>query len=315
VIAGRLLRILVIGVLQIVIVSLLVFLLLDISPGNPAQEVAGQFATPAQVHYVAQALGLDKPLYAQYWTWLSHAAQLNFGQSLLQPESVWKVVLSGIPVTVSLVFMSMVLSVILALIFGTAAALAPEGILDRVVRFLSSLAVATPGFWLALVATSLFAVRLHVLPAVGYVAFTQNPWQWFLHLLLPTIALAGVPVGELTRQVRGAFQEVLGSEYLLAARAKGIPRRALIYKHALKNAMVPVITVLGVRTSHLLGGTVVAEAIFNLPGVGNALLQATLGRDIPVVLAVTVLIAGVVTLINVLTELSQLYLSPKVRLQ
>jgi peptide/nickel transport system permease protein len=193
------------------------------------------------------------------------------------------------------------------------AALRPGGIVDRLIVAGTSVAVAIPGFFLGLVLVSWFAVGLGWFPAVGYVPITESPAEWLHHIILPAVALSTVSVAEVTRQLRGSLTDVLQSEYIIAARARGVRTRKLVLKHALKNAALPVITILGVRVSQLIGGTVVIETVFNIQGLGRTLVNAALGADIDVVLGVTVVAALVVLVTNLIIDLVQPLLNPRLR--
>ncbi|HVW42001.1 MAG TPA: ABC transporter permease [Amycolatopsis sp.] len=297
----------------LVLVSFLVFLLIDLAPGDAAVSLAGDNASPERIQEVREQLGLDRALPVRYVDWLAGAVHGNLGTSLSTGEPVSSVLLRTIPPTLSVVVVAVVIAVVVAMAGGTLAALKPGSLFDRLMTILASLGVAVPGFWIALVLASEFAVQRHWLPAIGYTPLADGFGPWLQHVILPSLALAALVAAELMRQLRGTLQDALRSDYVLTARAKGLRANKLVFKHALKNAAVPVITVLGVRFATVLGGTVILEAIFNLQGIGQAMLQAVLARDIPTVLGVTVFVTVVVLLTNIAIEVLHPYFNPKVR--
>jgi peptide/nickel transport system permease protein len=301
------------SVVLLLVVSALVFVLIDLAPGDAAVTLAGENATQERIEEVRGELGLDAPLPVRYAEWVGHAITGDLGKSLSTGESVTSIVIRALPPTLSLVILTMVISIVVAVLGGTLAALKPRSIYDRGTTVIAALGVAVPGFWLALVLASEFAVQRPWLPAIGYTPFGDDPLQWTRHLILPALALATVVAAELMRQLRGTLQDALRTDYVMAARAKGVRTGKLVFKHAMKNAAVPVITVLGVRFATLLGGTVILESIFNLQGLGQATLRAVLARDIPVVLGVTVFVTLVVLVTNIAIEMLHPYFNPKVK--
>jgi peptide/nickel transport system permease protein len=301
------------GVLQLAVVVFLIFLLVAASPGDPAARVAGEAASQEQIAEVRTRMGLDDPLVVQFGHWVGSAVTGDLGTSLISNESIASILGRTIAPTLSLLIVSLVITLVVGVIGGALAALRPGGVVDRLIVAGTSVAVAIPGFFLGLVLVSWFAVGLGWFPAVGYVGITENPAEWLHHIILPAIALSTVSVAEVTRQLRGSLTDVLQSEYVVAARARGVPSRILVLKHGLKNAALPVLTILGVRVSQLIGGTVVIETVFNIQGMGRTLVNAALGADIDVVLGVTVVAALVVLVTNVLIDLVQPLLNPRLR--
>jgi peptide/nickel transport system permease protein len=295
------------------LVSLLVFVLLALSPGDPAREVAGEFASPEAVEEARAELGLDQPLVVQYVKWIGAAVHGDLGQSWRTDEEVSTVLSRALGTSLSLVVVSMTISIIFALAGGIISALKPRGFVDRSITLLSSLGVALPSFWVALLLVSWFSVRLGWFPAVGYVPITENPYEWAKHLVLPAISLAGVTTAELARQLRGSLQDVLASDYVLAAHAKGIKGSTVVMKHGLKNALSPALAVLSVRVSQLIGGSVIIETIFNIRGLGLTVVRAALTRDVPIVLGVTVVTSVVVLICSLAIEIIHPFLNPKLR--
>jgi peptide/nickel transport system permease protein len=309
-VAGR--RLLV-AIPLVVFVSFVVFVLIDLAPGDPTNSLAGQNPTPALRAQIRQSLHLDQPLLVRYWRWLSDAVRGNLGKSFVSNLPVRSVLGSRVAVTFSLTLLALAMTIVFGGIGGILGALRPRGIIDRVVTVLSSIAIAIPPFWLGLVLVLVLAVQHHELPSLGYVGFGTDPWQWLRHLVLPAFALSAFGTAELALQLKGSLTDTLGRDFLLAGRAKGLSRSSLVLKHGLKNAAVPVITVLGFRLAQLLGGTVIIEVVFTLPGLGTLALDSTLNHDVPVMLGLVVIATLVVTLINVAVDVSYAYFNPRMR--
>lgn len=302
-----------VSVVLMVLVSFFVFILIDVAPGDAAEQLAGETATPERIEEVREELGLNDPLPVRYARWVGDAVTGDLGESLTTGESVRKAIVRALPPTISLMVVTFAMSLTGALILGTLAALRPGSRLDRTTSVIAALGVAVPGFWIAMVLASEFAVKRSWFPAIGYSSPGDGLWEWLKHLVIPAIALSTLIGAELMRQLRGSLQDALRTDYVLAARAKGIRANKLVFKHAMKNAAVPVITVAGVRFAQLLGGTVILEQIFNLQGLGQATIRAVLARDIPMVLGVTVFSTLVVVVTNLVIEMIHPYFNPKVR--
>jgi peptide/nickel transport system permease protein len=228
-------------------------------------------------------------------------------------ESVDRMIAERLPITLSLTALALVISIVLGLAGGILAALYPRRLPDRLVTVLGSLGIAMPSFWVGLLLVIFFAVDHDWFPALGYAALSDGVGPWLWHLVLPAITLALLPVAEMALQVKGALAEVLGREYILAAQARGLSPASVILKHALKNAAIPVVTVLGFRVAQLLGGTVIVESVFVLNGLGTLAITAALAADVPVLLALTILTTMAVVVINLLVDASYFYFNPKVR--
>jgi peptide/nickel transport system permease protein len=302
-----------IGVPLLLFVSFSVFVLIDLAPGDPAASLAGENATAEQIAAVRQNLHLDDSIVARYVRWLGGAVHGDLGTSLQSGQSVSSLIADKLSVTASIVGMSLLFVLVLALIGGVVGAVRPGGLADRAVTVVASIATAIPPFWLALVLIVYFAINRSWFPAVGYVGPDESILEWLKHLVLPAVALAAVPAAELALQLRGSLAEVLGRDYIMATRAKGLTRRSIIGKHGLKNAAIPVVTVLGFRIAQMLGGTVTIELVFNINGLGRLAVNSTLSHDIPVLLGLVVVTTLVVLVINVLVDISYGYFNPKVR--
>jgi peptide/nickel transport system permease protein len=294
-------------------VSVIVFGLQFLVPGDPAVTLAGENAPPERVEQIRQLLGLDDPIYQQYWRWLTRTVQGDLGRSLLTTQSVGTIIEQRLPVTLSLVSLAIVFSIVFSLFAGVLAATRARRWPDRMVTAGASLGVAIPSFFVGLLLVYVFALSLHWFPAIGFVPLTQDPWQWFVHLLLPAITLALVTAPELTRQLRSGLVDSLGEEYVQAARAKGLSERAVVGKHAMKNAAIPVVTVLGTQIGLLIGGAVLVEKVFGLSGIGSLAVDAVTQRDLAVVQGVVLITCVPIVVINLFVDVSYGYFNPKVR--
>lgn len=295
------------------VLTFLVFVLVDLSSIDPAERVAGEFATPEQVEALREELGLNRPLLERYVDWLSDAVTGDFGRSIISGEPVGTLIWRSVPATLSLVGLTLVLSTVVGTVAGVVAALRVNGLVDRVVTAGSSLFVAVPGFWLAMLLVFVFSVKLGWLPALGYAPLTEGVGPWFEHLLLPAVALSAVPSAEIARQLRGSLVDELESHYVRAARARGISRGSIVVRHALKNAALPVVTILGFRVSQTIGAAVVIERVFGFNGLGSVSVTAAFQSDLNVILAITVITLLVVAVANLLVDLSYGLLNPRVR--
>jgi peptide/nickel transport system permease protein len=306
-----------IGIPLILIVSFLVFLLIDFAPGDPAVTLAGENPTPERIETVRKELRLDDPLPVRYVRWVADAAHGDLGKSFETTEPVRPVIFRSFSVTASLVVVALVMTLILSSILGIAAALRPGKLIDRGVTVVSSFAVAVPSFWLGLILIKAFAIDRHLFPALGYHGVHEGIWSyqhgWLRSLILPATALAVVPAAELALQLKGSLIETLNKDYVMAARAKGMAGRTLVAKHAMKNAAIPVVTVLGYRVAQLMGGTVIIETLFSMRGIGALAFSSALGKNIPMLLGLVVVTTILVLIVNVIVDISYGYFNPKVR--
>lgn len=298
----------------LVLITLGVYALVLLIPGDPARTLAGGLhAQPSEIARVRHQLHLDEPFFAQYWRWVTHAVRGDLGVSLFEHESVASAISSRFPLTLSLALGGLVVSILIGLPVGVLAGTRPGTVADRSATVASSAGIAVPDFWLAILLAVVFAVKLHLLPDLGYVGLTKSPWGWFEHLLLPWVAL-GVPGGAtLARQVRGELIDVLDQDYIRTARSVGVPERQVIGRLALKNALTPAMTIIGIQFAYLLGGTVIIEQIFSIPGLGSLMLQAIDTKDLPVIQGVVLLTAVIFVVVNLLVDIGYGLLNPKVR--
>ncbi len=296
------------------VVATLMFLLLQLVPGDPAVTILGGQGSPEQLAALREQLGLNQSLLAQYFSWLGNLLHGDLGRSALSGESVVEILNQRAPVTLSLAVAATVVSVAVGLLAGVAAAVR-GGWTDRLVRLVTGIGVAMPNFWLAAALVIVFAVWLGLLPSVGYVSIVDSPLNWINYMVLPVAAVSAVSVASISRQTRAAMQAALASEYVQTLRGVGLPRRSIIYKHALRNASLPVATIIGWQFVGLLGGAVLVEQVFSLPGLGQLTVQATTDHDFPVLQGMVIYTTAIVLVVNLLVDLAYLWLNPRVRHQ
>lgn len=305
-------RRLAIAIPVLIVVSFLIFLLESLVPGNPAQTILGQNATPANVAALTKQLGLDKPLFTSYWDWLREVAQGHLGTSIFTGQSVASELNQRLPVTLSLVGLSVVVSAAVGVTVGLVSA-TRGGLLARVLDVTSLAGLALPSFWIAVVLVALFAVKLRIFPSEGYTSFGSSPLQWIEHLVLPVAALSLLGVTAVARQARDSILDALDADFVVMLTANGLPRRRVLWLHVLRNASLPVVTVLGVVAAGMLGGAVFIENVFVLPGLGSLATQSTLDHDLPTILGVGLYFTVLVVIINLLVDVASVLLNPRVR--
>jgi len=310
---GLFLRRLLVSVPLLLVVSFLVFSLIVLVPGDPAVALAGPNPGPEQIAAVRESLGLNDPFLVQYWRWLTAALHGDLGVSLFTSQTVWSAITSRLPTTLSLAGFALVLAIVLGVAVGSIAGLRPGTWIDRVATTTASIGVAVPYFWVGMILVLLLSIDHSVLPAVGYVPLTTDPVEWLRHLVLPGTALALAPAAVIARQTRAAVATVMTEDYVRTAKAKGLAPWRVVGKHALKNAALPVVTVFGIEANRLIGGTVVIEQLFALPGIGQLAYQGVFSRDFPVVQGVVLFAALMVLLINIFVDVSYGYFNPRIR--
>ena len=299
----------------LLIVSFLIFVLTQFIPGDPARNILGTRATNETVTELQHKLGVDRPWPRQYVSWLGKAVRGDLGHSWYhQTESVTSQIKIRLPITANMAVGAMVVTILLGLPLGLLAGTRPQSIADRVVTFGTSAAIAAPDFWLAMMLVIVFAVKLKILPAISYVPFDRDPVEWFRHLILVWIAV-GVPgAASFARQLRGALIDSMEQDYVRTARAKGLRGSSVVLKHALKNASLVPVTVLGLQFAYTLGGTVVLERIFSFNGMGAYFFSALDVKDVPIIQGVTLLVALTFVTVNLFVDVLYAFLNPKVRL-
>jgi peptide/nickel transport system permease protein len=297
----------------LVLVGLITFLLIHLTPGDPAAVVAGDNATPEAIEAARHRLGLDQPFLVQFWHWLSSVLRGDLGTSFTSGQPVVSLIFERLPITLSLTVGATLVGLGISIPLGVLAAMRRGSWIDRATIFTTSLGIAAPEFFIGLLLVLVVALNFGWLPATGYVPFADDPVEWALRLVLPSITLGVGVAAELARQVRGSMIDVMSRDYIQTARAKGLSAQAIIVKHGLKNAAIPIVTVLGLQIRRLLGGAVIVEQIFAMNGVGSLAVRAVFLRDLPVLLGVALITAIIVLLVNLLVDMSYSYFDPKVR--
>jgi peptide/nickel transport system permease protein len=295
------------------VVALFVFSLLYIAPGDPAAVIAGDQATPADVERIRQSLGLDRPFLVQFGEWVWNILHANLGTSIFTNLSVTAMIAQRIEPTLSLMVVTLVLAVSVAVPLGVIAAWRAGTWIDRAVMAFAVFGFSVPVFVVGYLLAYVFALELEWLPVQGYTPLSEGVWPWLENLILPAIALGCVYIALIARITRATMLEVLQQDYIRTARAKGIGQPGILFIHALKNASVPIVTVIGIGIALLIGGAVVTESVFVIPGLGRLTIDAILRRDYPVIQGVVLLFSFVYVLVNLMIDLLYTVLDPRIR--
>jgi peptide/nickel transport system permease protein len=294
--------------------AVIIFFVLRLIPGDPAAAILGSHASPALVRKVRDDLGLNEPIYVQFGTWISRIVlHGNFGRDYVTTQSISSEMASRVPVTLELATLAFVGSVIVAIPAGVIAAAHRGGWADRIIQFVSVATIAIPDFVFGILGILVFALAFRLVPSSGYIPFSVSPWENIQSLALPAIALALGFAGVLARVTRSSMIEALQADSIVFARAVGIRPRSIVYRHALRSAAIPIVTVAGMQAGYILGSTVVIETLFVVPGIGQEVVQATLNRDYTVMQACVLIFVTGFILVNLLTDLLYLQLNPKLR--
>jgi peptide/nickel transport system permease protein len=291
----------------------LVFFLLRLIPGDPVVQMLGPEYTPEAAEALRRKLGLDEPVYVQYGRWFGNVLTGDLGGSIASGETVRGAIASGLPKTLSLAGLSFLLATLIAVPTGIVAALRRNSALDYAASVIAFVGVSMPSFWFGIILILVFAVRLGWLPAIGYAEIGEDGvWEWFKRLILPSLAIGAGYAAIMMRFVRAGLLEVLGSDYVRTARAKGVRERGVIVRHALRNALIPVVTVAGIQLALLLSGAVVVETVFSIRGIGRILVGAIFDRDYPMVQGVILLIAVIFVLANLVVDIVYTLIDPRI---
>ncbi|MEP7046316.1 MAG: ABC transporter permease [Ilumatobacteraceae bacterium] len=295
------------------LVTVIVFSLSQLVPGDPAVTLAGESATKEQIIEIRDKLGFDDPLVVQYGHMVKGLATGDLGTSLYSTQTVTAALGQALPVTLSLAALALVLVIIVGVSFGILAGMRPGSILDRMLTLVASLGVAAPAYWVGMILVIIFTFQFDLLPGALYVSWSDSKSEWLRHLILPAFALALAGIVEVTRQLRGSLRDTMQLDYIRTARAKGMRQRTVVMKHGLKNAAIPVVTVIGLQVNALLGGAIAVEQVFGFNGIGQLAVKAVRDRDLPVMQGIVLVSVVVVTVSNLLVDLAYGYLNPRVR--
>ncbi|MFB3816420.1 MAG: ABC transporter permease [Candidatus Methylomirabilales bacterium] len=298
---------------MLIALSIASFALVHVIPGDPALVMLGGEGTPQQVADLRRQLGLDRPLPIRYWEWVSKVVRGDLGESLYNRTRVADELRWRFPTTVSLVGLSLLLSISIGVPAGLISAVFRNSWLDHVARLTTLVSLSLPSFWLGLMLIILFSLKLNLIPVVGYTSVVTDFWSGVRFLILPSLALGTYLAALLARLVRSSVLEVLGQDYIRTARAKGLREQAVLFRHALRNALIPAVTVVGINVGILLGGSAVIETLFVLPGVGQLVITALYNRDLPVIQGLILYISVIYVMINLVVDILYTYLDPRLR--
>lgn len=293
-------------------VTFVVFLIIHLVPGDPARVILGVQANEENVAALQERLGLDEPFFVQYFTWLRNAVQGDFGRSLITRQPVAPQIWDRLGATVQLAGVALLVGMAIAFPAGIISALKPGSRTDIAASILSQVGVAIPDFWLGIMLILLFSLTLGWLPSRGYTPFAEDPLDWLAHIVLPALTLGIISGSIQTRFIRSAMLEVLNENYIRTARAKGLSERAVLVNHALRNAMITIVTIIGLQITALLSAVVVVEVVFGWPGLGRLALEAVLDRDYPLLQGTVLTIAVLLTLVNLAIDLLYFFLDPRI---
>jgi peptide/nickel transport system permease protein len=296
-----------------VVVALFVFSLLFIAPGDPAAVIAGDQATPEQVERIRQSLGLDRPFLVQFTEWAWRLLHADLGRSIFTNLPVTTMIAQRVEPTLSLMTITLLFSIIVAVPVGVLAAWKAGTLIDRIIMGFAVLGFSVPVFVVGYVLAYVVALELEWLPVQGYTPIARGIWPWLENLILPSIALGFVYIALIARITRATMLEVLQQDYIRTARAKGLAQTPILFIHALKNASIPIVTVIGIGVALLIGGAVVTESVFAIPGLGRLTVDAILRRDYPVIQGVVLLFSFVYVLVNLAVDLIYTLIDPRIR--
>ena len=305
----------VISLVTLFIITLIVFTSVRLIPGDPARVLAGTEADEAGLEEIRQKYGLRDPIPVQYLRWLGLALRRDFGESIRTRVPVARTVAQKLPITLQLAACSLLVSLLIAIPTGVLAVVRRNGAWDYLASGLSLCGVSIPNFWLGIMMILFLSVRLHWLPASGFVSLFEDPWGNTQRMVMPSLVLGTALAAALMRQTRNSMIEVMGADYIRTARSKGLQPRVVVFRHAIRNGLIPVITILGLQMGALISGAVVTEQIFVVPGFGRLIVEAVFTRDYPLVQGVVLITASAYVAINLLVDVSYSLLNPRIRVK
>lgn len=297
----------------LLIVGIIVFILIHLTPGDPAVVILGQDANPEQIEALRDQLGLNDPLYVQFVSWFTGVLRLDFGDSIFLRMPVTEALWARAQPTMLLTLYALTIQVVVGISFGVLAAVKQNSLIDRVLMVISISGAAIPTFFLGIMLILFFAVRLGWAPSGGFTSITEDPVAHFKGMILPAFSLGFSSAGLLARLVRSSMLDVMREDYIRTAMAKGLPERVTVVRHALRNALIPAITIIGFSLGALLGGAVVTETVFTIPGMGRLIVQSVQRRDYPIIQGAVMLIAAFYVFANLLVDILYVYIDPRIR--
>ena len=297
----------------LLVVSIVLFLLLNVMPGDAADSMSTMDATAEEVEALRESLGLHDPMYIQYLRWLKNVLKGDFGISFLNGASVTEKIVTRLPVTLELTLLAMLIAVAIALPMGVLSATHRNSAIDAIASFISMIGVAVPHFWLAMMLIIIFSVNLHWLPASGFTPISQGLGKNLIKMIMPAFSVGLGFAATVMRQTRSNMIDVLGTDYISTAKAKGMSKSVVVWKHGVRNALIPVITVIGMQTGRLFGGAIVVETLFGLPGIGTAIVQSIFSRDYQMTMGCVMMVAVIIILINTIVDILYVIIDPRVR--
>jgi len=303
------------SVIVVFLVTVMVFGLMHMLPGDPVKIYLGETATPGQVAYYTKMFGLDQPLYIQYFKWIGGLLHGEMGKSITYSIDVRELLLKRVVCTLSITIPAFILALVIGVCLGVTSAVNRGRKKDTIITSLANLGIATPSFWIGIILVYIFALKLKWLPVQGYTSPAVSFTGYIRGLVMPVIVLALGYLASTTRQTRSSMLEVIAQDYIRTARSKGLSERTVVYHHALRNALIPVVTMLGGAIGMLIGGTVVIENLFNIPGVGSLMLTAIMNKDYMVIQNVTFFISVTVVICNLLVDIIYGYIDPRIRIE
>lgn len=301
------------GLVLVLLITMITYLLLSTSFDGVASGILGSAATPKSIAAQKAEMGLDRPVFTQYAEWLGHAIRGDFGASFFTAEPVRSAVLARLGVTLSIVLAALLITAVVSVLLGVLAA-SRGGVVDRIAQGASLVGFLVPNLLIAIAGVYLLAIRLHWLPATGYTPFAEDPWRWAEAITIPVVSLVVPGIANLTAQIRGAMIGELRKDYVRTLRTRGIPTRSVVLRHALRNAASPALTVLSLEFLQMLGGALVIEKVFALPGFGSYAFDASVQGDVPIIMGITLVAVLLVVGVNLLADLANGWLNPKARL-
>ena len=297
----------------LLVVSIVLFLLLNVMPGDAADSMSTMDATAEEVEALRESLGLNDPMYIQYLRWLKNVLKGDFGISFLNGASVTEKIVTRLPVTLELTLLAMLIAVAIALPMGVLSATHRNSAIDAIASFISMIGVAVPHFWLAMMLIIIFSVNLHWLPASGFTPISQGLGKNLIKMIMPAFSVGLGFAATVMRQTRSNMIDVLGTDYISTAKAKGMSKSVVVWKHGVRNALIPVITVIGMQTGRLFGGAIVVETLFGLPGIGTAIVESIFSRDYQMTMGCVMMVAVIIILINTIVDILYVIIDPRVR--